>query len=136
MSTSPVRSAGSATVPRSERPPGHREPHLVGEDRLVDEPRPLDRIRSDQQVDLVPEQRPDAAELEGLPHIDVHPRPVAKIAFHNPEEPVVAGVALHPETWLAAPWSEAKALQRPLPDGGLWIVARGEKEDAPAGEVR
>ena len=33
------------------------------------------------------------------------------------------------ETWLLAPWSEAKALQRPLSDGVLRIVLRGEKED-------
>lgn len=33
------------------------------------------------------------------------------------------------ETWLQAPWPEASKLQRPLRDGALAIVARGEKED-------
>jgi putative SOS response-associated peptidase YedK len=35
------------------------------------------------------------------------------------------------ETWLTAPWAEAKALQRPLSDGSLRIVLRGvEPENA------
>ena len=36
------------------------------------------------------------------------------------------------EAWLLAPWPEAARLQRPLPDGPLRIVARGEKKDEAA----
>jgi hypothetical protein len=33
------------------------------------------------------------------------------------------------ETWMTAPTEETMKLQRPLPDGSLKIVARGEKKD-------
>jgi putative SOS response-associated peptidase YedK len=55
-------------------------------------------------------------------------------AIHPKAMPVVLNRPEEWETWLAAPWPEAKELQRPLPDGSLRIVSRGAKQDPPPAE--
>ena len=42
--------------------------------------------------------------------------------------PVILRTPEEIETWMAAPAKEALALQRPLADEALWIVAGGKKD--------
>jgi len=56
------------------------------------------------------------------PNADVRP-------LHEKAMPVILTKPDEWETWLTADWSEARALQRPLPDGSLKVVARGGKQD-------
>jgi putative SOS response-associated peptidase YedK len=50
-------------------------------------------------------------------------------AIHPKAMPVILQTSDEVEAWLTAPWEEAGALQRPLPDGVLEVVARGGTQD-------
>jgi putative SOS response-associated peptidase YedK len=57
-------------------------------------------------------------------------------AVHPKAMPVILTTPAEVETWLTAPTMEALVLQRPLPDGALKIVARGDRTgDAPEGTL-
>ena len=53
-------------------------------------------------------------------------------AIHPKAMPVILTTAAETDAWLTAPWSEVCQLQKPLPDGALTVVARGQKQDGPA----
>jgi putative SOS response-associated peptidase YedK len=56
-------------------------------------------------------------------------------AIHPKAMPVILTQTDQVEAWLTLPIAEALQMQKPLPDGALKIVARGEKEDGALPEL-
>ncbi|MNV01800.1 hypothetical protein D3C71_920180 [compost metagenome] len=74
---------------------GHDEHLLVVEHGFECQPRLVQRVGRDQQVDLVAEERADPAELELLLDVDIHVGPRGQIGRHYLEQPLVARMAFH-----------------------------------------
>ncbi|HYZ34801.1 MAG TPA: SOS response-associated peptidase, partial [Crenalkalicoccus sp.] len=50
-------------------------------------------------------------------------------AIHPKAMPVILTTPEELETWMTAPAPEALTSRRPLPDGALRVVARGQRQD-------
>ncbi len=68
-------------------------------------------------------------EHEVYTFLTTEPNGVVK-PVHSKAMPVILTTSEEIETWLTAPAEETLKLPRPLPDGQLEIVLRGEKQDA------
>ena len=68
------------------------------------------------------------AEIDLYGFLTTEPNAVAA-PIHPKAMPVIRTTGEDIDVWTRAPWDEARALHRPLPDDALMVVARGAKQD-------
>jgi putative SOS response-associated peptidase YedK len=85
-------------------------------------------IRTTFNGDRGTKSKPVAAPHQVYGFLTTSPNAVVE-PTHPKALPVILRRTRSATFWMRAPWDEAKALQRPIPDDGLKIVRRGSKED-------
>ena len=74
---------------------------------------------------------PAEGEHELFAFLTCEPNAVVR-PIHPKAMPVLLTTAEEHDAWLSASIADALTLQRPLPDGLLSVIAKGEKQDPPA----
>ncbi len=118
----------------------HHQDLLVVEHRLEAQAGLVERIRRDQQIDFVAEQRADSAKLEFLFDVDIHIRPAREVRRHDLEQPLVTRMAFHADPQCAtfalcilakALLSEVELRQQAVGHGEQILTALGQAQAPP-----